>query len=384
MQPFPQFPTAMRFIHTADWQIGKPFRQFHERESVLRQARLAAIERIGQFALREGVAHVLVAGDVYDSEQPSPRTLLEPLERMRQFPQVAWHLIPGNHDPHRPRGLWDRLRDHGLPDNVHAHLAPEPVALGGEAVLLPAPLTRKSETGDLTRWMDGAPSGPGLLRIGLAHGAIADFGTEGEAGNPIDPARPERAALAYLALGDWHRTVQVSARAWYAGTHEPDRAASQETGTALLVDIPGPLAVPVVTRLETGSYRWLTRDEHVAGAADIDSLDARLRGLGNLSALVLRLRLSGAVSLADRTALDRRLLTLSAALFHLDADVTKVVARPTEQDLESIDFGGVLRHAADRLQLLARDEARAAGERQLAEDALVELFTRVAGGSGTA
>jgi DNA repair exonuclease SbcCD nuclease subunit len=372
----------MRFIHTADWQIGKPFRQFRDRESVLRQARLAAVERIGELAMREDVAHVLVAGDVYDSEQPSPRTLLEPLERMRQFPRVAWHLIPGNHDPHRPRGLWDRLHAHGLPANVHAHLTPAPVPLGEEAVLLPAPLTRKSETGDLTRWMDGAESPPGVPRIGLAHGAVAGFGTEGEAGNPVDPGRAERAALAYLALGDWHRTARISARVWYAGTPEPDRAGGQERGTALLVDIPGPLAAPAVTPLETGRYRWLTVEEHIARADDIEALDARVRGLGGLSALVLRLRLSGAVSLADRAALDARLLALSAALFHLDADMTKLVARPTDQDLESIDFGGVLRHAADLLRALARDETRPPDERRQAEDALVELYTRVAGDGG--
>jgi len=53
----------MRFIHTADWQIGKPFKQFGDRESVLRQARLVAIENIGRLAAKEGAAHVLVAGD---------------------------------------------------------------------------------------------------------------------------------------------------------------------------------------------------------------------------------------------------------------------------------------------------------------------------------
>ncbi len=42
----------MRFIHTADWQIGKPFKQFGDRESVLRQARLVAIEKIGELAER--------------------------------------------------------------------------------------------------------------------------------------------------------------------------------------------------------------------------------------------------------------------------------------------------------------------------------------------
>ena len=51
---------AMRFIHTADWQIGKPFRKFGDQEPVLRQARLAAVETIGKLAVAEGVQ--LLAG----------------------------------------------------------------------------------------------------------------------------------------------------------------------------------------------------------------------------------------------------------------------------------------------------------------------------------
>ena len=94
----------MRFIHTADWQIGKPFKRFGDRECVLKQARLTAIEKIGHLAEREGAAHILVAGDIYDTEAPTPRTLLEPLERMRGFANVAWHIIPETTIPIGRRG----------------------------------------------------------------------------------------------------------------------------------------------------------------------------------------------------------------------------------------------------------------------------------------
>ena len=36
----------MRFIHSADWQIGKVCKQFGAKEETLRQARLTAIERL--------------------------------------------------------------------------------------------------------------------------------------------------------------------------------------------------------------------------------------------------------------------------------------------------------------------------------------------------
>lgn len=368
----------MRFIHTADWQIGKPFRRFGDRECLLKQARLTAIEKIGQLAVREGASHVLVAGDVYDTEAPAPRTLLEPLERMRRFTKVAWHLIPGNHDPHRPKGVWDRVRESGIPGNVHLHLTAEPAALDPSTILLPAPLTRKSEGGDLTEWMDRAETAPGAIRIGVAHGSVVGFGSGGEANNPVDPRRPERATLDYLALGDWHRTMQVGPALWYAGTPEPDRPESQEIGQALLVDVAGPGAPAAVTAHTVGTYRWLTREEHLSDCAELDDVETRLRALSEPSCTILRLFLRGALPLAGRIELGRRLLGLSAAFFDLDVDQTRLAVRPTGADLEAIDFDGVLRHAADRLKSMADHDAAGAGGMQCAEAALVELFVLAA------
>ncbi len=376
----------MRIVHTADWQIGKTFKQFGDREEVLRQARLSVIAKIGQLAEREEAAHILVAGDIYDTESPTSRTLLEPLERMRGCPDVQWHLIPGNHDPHRAKGVWDRVREAGVPPNVHLHLTAEPFSLGSTAVLLPAPLTRKNEGGDLTAWMDSAETAEGAIRIGLAHGSVTGFGTGGEAVNPIDPRRPERARLGYLALGDWHRTIRIGPSIWYAGTPEPDRAGSQEEGQALVVDIAGPGAPATVTAHAVGTYRWLTREEHLSDMGQLEDLEARLRALPDLSSTILRFRLEGTLPIAGLTELDRRLRGLAAAMFHLDVDHSGILVRPTKADLDAIDFGGVLRQTAERLKAMAEDESRDAGERRRAEDALVELFVAASGirGEGTA
>lgn len=364
----------MRFIHTADWQIGKPFRNFGDKESVLRQARLAVIEEIGRLAAAEGAAHVLVAGDLYDNDAPAQKTLLEPLERMRNFPAVAWHVISGNHDCHRGNGVWDRARALGLPPNVHLHLSPEVTPLGPDAVLLPAPLRRKSEVNDLTEWMDTATSAVGLIRIGLAHGSVQGFDSAGEANNPIAADRAKRAGLDYLALGDWHRTLQIGPATWYSGTPEADRFNSQEVGQVLLVEIAAPGAPPKVTPQRTGAYRWLSQTEDLSGTADLDGLEQRLRALPDLTRLLLRLDLRGTLDLTARADLERRLATLEAAMFWLEPNLTGLHLRPTLADLEKIDFDGVLREAAEQLKQQAENAALTPLERRRAEDALVQLY----------
>jgi DNA repair exonuclease SbcCD nuclease subunit len=366
----------MRFIHTADWQIGKVFKQFGSKEETLRQARLAAIERLGALARSHGASHVLVAGDIYDSEAPNVITLRAPIERMKPFTDICWHLLPGNHDPHRPEGVWDRVVHLGLPSHIHVHLMQEPFALSDDAVLLPSPLLRKNEYNDMTEWMDSAATPPGVLRIGLAHGSVVNFASEGEAANPIDPARLAKAGLDYLALGDWHRTKQIAPAVWYAGTPEPDRAGGQERGTALLVDVQGPGSPPSVTALSTGTYRWLTRVEKLIDGSELADIDQRVRAEQDLSRLILRLRLEGILPLAIHAELQRRLVDLEAAVFHLDADQTNIAVRPTQIDLESIDFDGVLRRSADRLKALADDIKQVPEIRRRAEEALIELYLR--------
>ena len=177
-------------------------------------------------------------------------------------------------------------------------------------LLLPAPLLRKAELDDLTAWMDNA-NASWRVRIGLAHGAVTNFASEGEASNPIDPARPAKAKLDYLALGDRHRTLQIGPAVWYAGTPEPDRAGRQERGTALLVEISGPGAPFSVTPLTTGTYRWLTRTERLSDGSELADLDQRLRSEQDLSRLILRLRLEGTLPLAAHAELQRRLSLIS-------------------------------------------------------------------------
>jgi DNA repair exonuclease SbcCD nuclease subunit len=378
----------MRLIHSSDLQIGKVFGFLDpEIAALLQDARQAVVGTLGQLAIEHGALDVLLAGDTYDKQQPSQVTLAKPIEAMRRYPKVTWHLLPGNHDCIRENGLWARLIRSKLPDNVRLYLDPGAVEIGAEsapsASLLPAPLKLISSADDLTGYMDREPTPEGAIRIGLAHGSIAGFGSEGDAANYISPTRADQAGLAYLALGDWHRQIRINDRTWYSGTPEPDQfkrppddiGSLCNGGAALLVDIAGPRATPIVTPLETGRYRWRQIARTFTEDSEVGRLEDDLRALeANPSQTVLDLRVEGVLSLAGRKEFEERIAgSIRAAFCGMRLDDTRLALEPTQADLDDIDRAGFIRVAADRLRAMVTDHADAERAR-IAALALKRLY----------
>ena len=367
---------TVKFIHTSDWQIGKVFRFVDNATmGLLQEARLRTISRLGELAGEHGAAHVLVAGDVYDMGALSPRSLNQPLERMRGISSVRWHLLPGNHDPHRPNWLWDQLLRKGLPANVCVHVAPEPEVLQDEDfVLLPAPLFHRRTLDDLTAYMDDVDLPEGLIRVRLAHGTVRGFGSDDrDVPNFIAPDRPRLAGLSYLALGDWHGQRQINDRCWYSGTPEIDAFDVIDAGQALLVEIEAPNAVPAVTSIPTGQYSWVRLSEQISSHSDIDHLAEKLRDTTDeLDRVLVHLDVEGALSLEDRQFFQEQIVDgVSAAFCFMRVDDRRLFAKPTAEDLDRIDRGGFVRTAAEQLKRLA-DEGE--GDGGMAAAALERLF----------
>jgi DNA repair exonuclease SbcCD nuclease subunit len=366
----------VRFIHSSDWHIGMVFRYVDDATmGLLQEARLTAITRLGELASDHDARHVLVAGDVYDKEALSPRSLNQPLERMRNFDVIHWHLLPGNHDRHRPSGLWDQLLRKGLPDNVRIHTAREPVTVDdGSFVLVPAPLQHRRTLQDPTAYMDNLDVPDGLVRIGLAHGSVTGFGSQEDKSNYIAPDRPARAGLSYLALGDWHGQKKINDRCWYSGTPETDAFDVVGGGQALLVEIEGPRALPKVTPFSTGCHTWITLHENINSGADIDVLQEKLRSMGgDLNRVLVDLKVQGTLSLENRAYFEEQIReTVSAALRVLRIDDGQLFPQPTAEDLDQIDPGGFVRQAAEELGRKAEEGGE--GERELAAEALQRLY----------
>lgn len=364
---------GIRFVHTADWQIGRAFRMFEARTAIpLEEARLACIDEIGKVAADGGAVHVLVAGDVYDSPDLSSKTLRQLLERMRLRTDVSWWLLPGNHDPARAGGVWDRIATLGVPDNVVALTQPGVRELAPGVSLLPAPLVARSFARDPTEWMNECETPSGSIRIGLAHGSIKSFGSDG-AEAVIDPVRAATARLDYLALGDWHGTTEVNARTWYAGTPEPDRFRDNDPGNVLLVSIDGPGAVPVVQRRRTGRYTWVAETVEITDVTRLAQIEqALLAHAPQSNGLLVQLALTGRLPVSAHGVLADWRDSLDAKLRYLEVDTSGLAVSIGNDDFDLLGDDAALRDIAGRLGQVAGDEA--SPKQVAAKMAVAKLF----------
>ncbi len=365
---------SFRFIHTADWQLGKPFSNIAgDSGAELRAQRIRTVRRIAELAREKAVDAVLIAGDAFDSNEVSDKTLVRAIDALAPFPGT-WVFLPGNHDAALAHSVWTRLRQLGIPSNIVIADRPEPiVAADGKATVLPAPLRRKREALDQTEWFDGAASPEGSCRIGLAHGSIAGrLPHKAEAANEIPGDRAERARLCYLALGDWHGALKIAPRTWYAGSPEPDRHKANESGFVHLVEIDGPGAPERTEAIGVGRFCWFRREiEFLDGTCQ--KLVETLQGLARDDHhCVVSLHLKGSISLAERRRLEREIRTWEARFHHLEVDDAGVIDEPTADDLDALDTSGFVRVAVERLQ--ARAAALSNGEAEAARMALRMIY----------
>ena len=360
-----------RFLHTADWQMGRQYGRFAAEDSAaLSDARFKAVERLAQLGTEEKVDAVLVAGDVFDAPNLSDRTIHRTFNALAGF-AGPWILIPGNHDAALAESIWTQAaRLHAIPENAHVLLKPgvtEFADLG--FAILAAPLTQRQTHDDLTGWFDAAETPSGLLRIGLAHGTVeGQLPEAADCSNPIASDRAESARLDYLALGDWHGAKCINMRTWYSGTPEQERFKDNGAGQALIVEIDHPGAEPKVTPHPVGKHRWIKLNQHLAVASDLEQALQALDALPVQS--VVDITVDGQLDLAGFEHLQQALGAATGRQRSLVAHLETLRIEPTEGDLASLQADGYVGDVIADLRERQQDNGEQA---ETARDALVIL-----------
>lgn len=354
-------PRMTHFLHTADWQIGRQYGQFETDDAaLLAEARFDAVARIAALAAERQVDAVLVAGDVFDTQGVSDRTIRRLFAALAAY-AGPWVMIAGNHDAALADSVWSRAAQLGcIPPNVRVPPRPGVVDLAAQNLaVLAAPLTQRHTYDDVTQAFDAMESEPGRIRVGLAHGSVAGRLPDTiDATNPIAPDRASRARLDYLALGDWHGCLSIDERTWYAGTPEQDRFRGNEPGYVLDVRIAAPGATPQVERVATGKYRWSAWTETLSLPTDAQALAERLAALRAED--VLRLELQGHVNVPTWEALQRAVDQAAAQARAVLPDFSGLLLEPDDADLAQLGASGYVGEVATQLQAMQAEPEQAA------------------------
>lgn len=105
----------MKIIHCADLHLDSVMETHMTREQAVKrnQELLNSFVRLTEYAAKEGVRLVLIAGDFFDGTRVPRRTVETVLDAMRQTPDIDYLYLKGNHD------LADSVfADFWLPENL--------------------------------------------------------------------------------------------------------------------------------------------------------------------------------------------------------------------------------------------------------------------------
>lgn len=371
----------MRFLHTADWQIGMKAAHVGAAGEHIREQRLKTARRVIVEARKARAEFILIAGDTFENNAVD-RLLIQKTADILAGAGMPVYLIPGNHDPYVPGSVWEHPA-WGSSRNVRILTENAPVEIPG-GILFPCPIREKFSRKDPTRWIQ--PGTEGEIRIGAAHGTVEGV-RQDEPDHPIPRNAAERAGLDYLALGHWHSTARYpgtdgAVRMAYSGTPEPTAFGERDSGNVLIVEIERPGAVPAIETVHTGGLEWREIPREVRTGGDLAALRREIEGIENPAAVLLSLSVSGLMAPEDRAELDRIREIVASRFLYGRMDASRLRPSPADDRWIATLPAGIIRQAGEKLRRLA--DPAFAGPRpegvtaEAASRALMELYALMA------
>ena len=370
----------IRFLHSSDWQLGMT-RAFLVEEASARfsQARIDAITRLGELAEEYEAAFIVVAGDVFESNQLSRQTVLRTLDALQRLP-VPIFLLPGNHDPLDVSSIFARSEFMEAGERIIVIRDTQPISVPGldGVQVVGAPWRTKHPSSDLCAdLLAELEPVAGTIRIAVCHGQPDTLSPDKGRPEIIDLANAEGAIndgrIHYLALGDRHSATDVSSntgRIWFSGAPVATDFTEDNPNKTLLVELNG-AEICEVNELQVGDWKFIAEHFDLNGADDLERFSKWLNGLTNKERTIVKVGFTGTVNLATAAQLDE-LLDTQAELFaslRRRERTTDLSVAPDQLDQDSVALAGYAKEAWDELI------AAAAGD-PVAQDAL-RLFYRL-------
>jgi DNA repair exonuclease SbcCD nuclease subunit len=342
----------VKFIHTADWQIGMKAAHVGAVGQKVRSERLESARRVIDVATNQQADFIIVAGDTFE-DNAVERVLVQKVTDILGSFSGPVYLISGNHDPLVPGSVWGHPAWQSHP-NLHLLTEAHPVELDG-VMLYPCPLFEKHSLDDPTRWINAHDDQN--IAIGIAHGTVNGVSLA-EPDFPIARDAAAGAGLNYLALGHWHSYASYPSadgdiRMAYSGTHEQTKFGERDSGNVLLVEIQNRGSAPKLTSIPTGGLNWTTCEETLTAVGDVSRVRQRIETWPAAAKTLLDLRIEGILHHEDQSELERIDELITARFLYGRVDTARLTPSPADESwLEAVPLG-VMRSVAQELQLFS-------------------------------
>ena len=238
---------TLKILHTSDLHIGAKLLFLGEKAEQQREQIKATFTKVVDKALELQVDIFLIAGDVFDSPFPSQVNIAFFTQQLKRLLDKGIFVtqIPGNHDYLAQGCVY--LRDDFFKSAIRPTTAGQQanfrfITKEADTWVIPelnltihasADTKQKSRVSPLSGFQKNPKT---KFNLGLVHGSLQ--GISDDANYPINKADIAKLDLDYLALGDWHSTLDVSvkdAKAFYSGS--PEAVAVDQTGAGKVLYI---------------------------------------------------------------------------------------------------------------------------------------------------
>ena len=242
----------LKILHTADIHLGAKFSGLGNKGASQREQLRVTLKNVIATAINEKVNIVLIAGDLFDSNQQPQKNIDLVIEQFNLLGSnnIPVCLIPGTHDSLDSSSIYKKIDFEGRCSNLKIfadeNMSCKEYANLDLTVYGKPNLSNRSYISPLKELKRLTSS---KFHIAMAHGSLYIPEKIAEDDHVFRREEVKASGMDYLALGHWHRVYRCPAElpAWYCGPPEwiPDQ---KEKGAVLLVSLSDAGEVNVETR----------------------------------------------------------------------------------------------------------------------------------------
>lgn len=361
---------AIKLLHTSDLHLDAPFLFLGEKGHAHRQELLSALDRIVRIAIEEKADLFLIAGDLFNSNNPSYTTIDLVVDTFKKLEQVGIPicLIPGSHDCYDAHSVY---RLYNFQD-----------ALSNLTIFTDKLKKKTFEDLDLTVYgravlgrgepesflQNLVPVTKTKFHVALIHGFLDSLADGTKEKDIFYADEIKNSNMSYIALGAHHSFTncsQDSVKAFYCGSPEMLDFRQKDAGYISLVTI-YPSGQVKVEQKKVGGSHYEIKEIAVDTITNVNQIIDAIRNKANLQCF-LEVQLTGPCSfdlLIDPNAIEQELEPHFLRLRVIDQTYPQLEEIPVGKLPENTVIGQFVSMMRDELDKSAGEE------RELNEKAL--------------